>query len=161
MTRRTAVVVTALAAAVFAAAVAVTLVLLRMDDPAPAPSATAPASTTADEDGSSESSSAPTRTTATTRTTPRPGEQVMDVSPEADARYLATLSAAGLLTPGTDEQQVIEVGRLVCAFISTGQGDVDDAGVLVHQSGEATPGEAGTIVGAAVSAYCPQYGDGL
>ncbi|OMQ16384.1 hypothetical protein A7K94_0202880 [Modestobacter sp. VKM Ac-2676] len=83
----------------------------------------------------------------------------MDVSPEADDRYLTTLSSAGLLNPGGDERKVIEVGRLVCALLATGQGDVYEAAVLVHQSGEGTAREAGAIVGAAVGAYCPQYGD--
>ncbi|WP_175551553.1 DUF732 domain-containing protein [Geodermatophilus amargosae] len=152
---------TALAMALFAAAVAVTLVVLGRDDPVAAPPPTAAAtSTSAPHDSLPTESSSATTSTAT-RTLPRPGEQVMDVNPEADARYLGTLSDAGLITPGTDEQAVIEVGRLVCAYISTGQGDLADAGVMVLQSGEATATQAGTIVGAAVAAYCPQYGEGI
>ncbi|PWW23511.1 uncharacterized protein DUF732 [Geodermatophilus normandii] len=160
LSRRTAVVVTALAMAVFASAVAVTLVVLRGEDTVAAPPPTAAATSTGAPDGSRPAEPS-TATTTATRALPRPGEQVMDVSPEADARYLGTLSAAGLLAPGDDEDEVIEVGRLVCAYVSTGQGDVDDAGVMVLSSGLVTASDAGTIVGAAVGAYCPQYGAGL
>ena len=161
LTRRTAVVVTALAMTVFAAAVAVTLVVLGGDDTVAAPPPTAAATSTS-ASLENRPTETPTASTSTaTRTLPRPGEQVMDISPAADARYLRTLSAAGLLDPGDDEDEVIEVGRLVCAYISTGQGDVDDAGVMVLQSGLVTASQAGTIVGAAVAAYCPQYGEGI
>ena len=155
LTRRMAVVVTAVAVAVFAVAVLGTLLVLR-SDPAPAP--TAAPSTSAPP----TTATAPAPTTALSARTPaQPGDQVMDVSPEADARYLSTLTAAGLITPTTDDSEVIEVGRLVCAYIASGQGDVREAAVTVLQSGETTANEAGTIVGAAVGAYCPQFGEGL
>jgi hypothetical protein len=159
LTRRTAVVVTAVAVAVIVVAVCVTVLLLALHGDDPAPTAAAPPTTSPAEDRPTSRPTATTQPTLSTRTPPQPGDQVMDVSPEADAGYLATLSAAGLLTPGTDEQEVIEVGRLGCAFLATGQGDVYDAAVVVYQSGQATASEAGTIVGAAVGAYCPQYGD--
>lgn len=89
-----------------------------------------------------------------------PSGQVMDVSPQADIRYLSALSDAGLVGPADDEEQAIEVGRLVCAYLATGQGDLVDAAVVVHESGQATKTEAGPIVRAAVDAYCRQYDEG-
>jgi hypothetical protein len=159
LSRRAAVVVTALAVAVAAVAVCVTVLVVTLRGGDPAPTAVATTTPVVDRPASRPTTSAPT--TIPTRTPPRPGDQVIDVSPEADVSYLTTLSAAGLLTPGVDEQQVIEVGRLVCAFLATDPGDVYDAAVLVHQSGQATASDAGTIVGAAVGAFCPRYGDQL
>jgi hypothetical protein len=161
LTRRTAVVMTAMAVAVAAVAICVTVLALTFPGGAPAPTTAAAPTTTPADDRPTSRPTATTHATLSTMTPPQPGDQVMDVSPQADVRYLTTLSTAGLLTPGADEQQIIEVGRLVCAYLATSQGDIYDAALLVNQSGQAAGSEAGTIVGAAVGAYCPQYGDQL
>ena len=105
-----------------------------------------------------DAAAAPSTTTAPTSSA-LPTGQVMDVSPRADVRYLSALSDAGLVGRADDEAQVVRVGRLVCAYLATGQGDLVDAAVVVHESGQATKTESGIIVRAAVDSYCRQYDD--
>ena len=156
MSRRAVIAVVAVSTAVVAVCITVVVLIAVLHDPAPG-TATAGAASPGVFDRPfrpTTASASPTRTASPTR----PTGQVMDVSPQADAAYLGSLSDLGLLKPGDDREAVIRVGRLVCAYISAGQGDVHDAAIVVQQSGGATPSQATGIVAAAVDAYCPQYG---
>lgn len=76
---------------------------------------------------------------------------------DPDQQYLTILDRFSV--PQTTDDEMIEIGRLICNNLDLGMSK-EAAGLPLYYSGtEFSLGEAGSIVGAAINAYCPQHKD--
>jgi hypothetical protein len=73
----------------------------------------------------------------------------------ADDQYLQTLRQRGLSWAAGQDGTMINVGRAVCADFDGGDTMAQTVGDVKKSLGVSNNG-AGSIVGAAVAAYCPQ-----
>lgn len=99
--------------------------------------------------------------TAAPAAQPVPATATTPVTPSvnvADAAYLLTLDRLGVRY--STGAAAINVGHLVCSAIDEGHTAMD-VGFTIVASGNYDTSDAGHIVGAAVSAYCPQYNSEL
>lgn len=76
---------------------------------------------------------------------------------EPNQKYLGILDRGGV--PRTSDDEMIEIGRLVCNNLDLGMSKEAAGLPLYYPETEYSVGEAGTIVGAAIIAYCPQHKD--
>lgn len=76
---------------------------------------------------------------------------------DPNQQYLSILDRFSV--PQTADDEMIEIGRLICSNLDLGMSK-EAAGLPLYYSGtEYSLGEAGSIVGAAINAYCPQHKD--
>lgn len=73
----------------------------------------------------------------------------------ADAAYLRALDAQGITYPSTD--YAIGVARSVCRQLGSGATALEVGNQIKQQNPKLTDLNLGFVVGASVTAYCPQY----
>lgn len=97
----------------------------------------------------STESAAPSPTTQATTTTYNPAD-------DPEFLFLGTLTLIGF--PDTGRTKKLEAGRTACASFRKGE-EFTDIALMTYFNGpdEWTPENAGQLVGAAVSAFCPQF----
>lgn len=83
-----------------------------------------------------------------------PTSAAANVRAELETLYVATLQAQGVPVP--DKAGAIASGRVVCAAFDRGADPVAFAVSFAKGAG-LTVGQAGTVMGAAVAAFCPQH----
>ncbi|MFF1388109.1 DUF732 domain-containing protein [Rhodococcus erythropolis] len=91
--------------------------------------------------------------------TEAPTQAATEVPPAAEPnqQYLGILDRVGV--PRTSDDEMIEIGRLICNNLDLGMSKEAAGLPLYYPDAEYSLGEAGTIVGAAINAYCPQHKD--
>ena len=88
---------------------------------------------------------------------PTQAETEVPPAAEPNQQYLGILDRVGV--PRTSDDEMIEIGRLICNNLDL-EMSKEAAGLpLYYPENEYSLGEAGTIVGAAINAYCPQHKD--
>lgn len=92
---------------------------------------------------------------------PRPNAAAAAVSDSTDRLYLTTLHSSRLdLGAHYGDKELAASGHAVCEGLGQGYGVVALAAALAEK-GQMPLGTAAYMVGAAVGAFCPQYGSDL
>jgi Protein of unknown function (DUF732) len=124
---------------------------------AAAPAAEEDENETEDADLPGGATSAPVAPTTTRRSTPPPPPPApaLDVEEVEDMTFLTIVQADPELAV-LSEGELTDLGRMICEYLRSGAGDVFDAGMMGMDVGF-SPDTSGTMVGAAVGSYCPEF----
>jgi Protein of unknown function (DUF732) len=103
----------------------------------------------------------PTSTVTVTQT-PAPVAQPLDPVPAVpprsgtDEAFIAALREDGIII--TNPAEIVAGAHQACAYIAAGHTAHDTMRLAMAENSTLTPENASTLIGAAIGAYCPQYG---
>jgi len=86
-------------------------------------------------------------------------EQAPDTGPTIDEAYVSTVrSLAPKMSSGATDAELIALGQTTCRALDEVNGDPEALfKVLYSQEPGLDYGEVGAVVGASITAYCPEY----